>query len=174
MNGFTPYISEVNLAEVIKDLFAVNKLSQPKVLIIDNTNVSSSVINLDSAILSLIESGALSLIYWESWQKKGVLGTDSIQYGRVILLTNQKNIESINDITSGVEVDIKKIDIQIAVLLQSHILHSSYAQQNRYQALLFRNGRVLRTNFYNKAQDDETGPFLVSKKLNKVMELFKR
>lgn len=104
--------------------------------------------------------------------KKGVLGTDSIQYGRVILLTNQENIESINDITSGVEVDIKKIDIQIAVLLQSHILHSSYAQQNRYQALLFRNGSVLRTNFYNKAQDDETGPFLVSKKLNKVMELF--
>lgn len=70
MNGFTPYISEVNLAEIIKDLFAVNKLLQPKVLIIDNTNASSSVINLDSAILSLIESGALSLIYWESWQKK--------------------------------------------------------------------------------------------------------
>ncbi len=167
MNVFTPYIQGNSINEYVKKQQQDEKLDKPhNVIVIDNTNADYHNLQLDENVQSLINEGKLTLIFWESGQKFGLLGTDQAQYGRVFVVTKKENLAKLDQLNAAAELDIIKLDQQIGSLLQGRL------QRNQYQRFNFENGKTLRDMIPGNQDNQQVGPFLVNKKVNQALRIY--
>lgn len=146
MNGFTPYTAGESLNQFVSQLNlgeASSSSSHPPhhIVVIDITTTDYKNLKLKDKTKAAIESGQLSVVFWQSWQKVGLLGTDQAQFGRAFVLTNPTHQAKLAKMDDAASKDMSEhIDMQIGALFQV-----SREQSGAYQDFNFLNGQLLRT-----------------------------
>ena len=100
----------------------IKKNQHLKTLIIDLTSASYRQLKLDEDVKKLLAQNNISLIFWESAQKFGLLHTNQAQYGRAFAYCHKKAVASdlIESYKRGAILDMNIPDVQIGAFINKH------------------------------------------------------
>lgn len=169
LDGFSPYSGGTNVNHLLEELLRTVNIKKHTVLVIDITTTDYAQLRLSALVQNLLSKQLLTLIFWESWQKFGLLGTDQIQFGRIIVLTHKVNVPKLAESINAAKEDNKLFDMQMGSLFQI-----CRKQHHKYRQLHFQNGEILRSSLNQNIKDgfDKVGPFLSDQYLYTTLAIF--
>ncbi|KTD47776.1 hypothetical protein [Legionella quateirensis] len=118
--------------------------TEPLTLIVDTTTALNKDLNLSPEVKKLIESGQLSIIVFESFQKFGLLHSDQAQVGRLVAFCSKKHYsqEELARWMANAKKDFSThLDMRIAAYL--HIYCAPILEEIKHKH--FDNGEIFRT-----------------------------
>lgn len=138
----------IDINKLIRKEVQTNKKLQT--LIIDTTSASYQHLKLAPDVLKLIAEKKVSLVFWESCQKFGLLHTDQAQYGRVFAYCHKNSISPsyIESLKEKAASDMHIPDVQIGAFINknTHDIMPKIREKHFDNGLIFR--QVLSGNHY--------------------------
>ncbi len=107
----------IDINQLIRQEITRNK--QLKVILIDTTSASYEHLKLTEDVKELLVKHNISLIFWESFQKFGLLHTDQAQQGRVFAFCHKSHMttDKLTDLKKAAEADLMTPDAQIGAFI---------------------------------------------------------